>query len=89
MLRVRFDVNGHQIGELRIKNLGHPRGGHPENDDLRRYEYLLLDMDGDPVDQGGVEHHRSDGFETLVRKVLVDHHEANPQTNADQRQGDA
>lgn len=71
---VTLSVGTTPIGTAVISNLGHPDGGHPLDDDLRRYEYhvITLGAHDDHCPSGEVQHHRNDGAWELLRRILDD-----------------
>jgi hypothetical protein len=71
-LRVAAFVNGQMIGELRIRNQGHPEtGGHPSDDDLRRYRVELMQPGEPVVEVATVDHRRADGWQVLTIQALA------------------
>lgn len=72
-LGITIDINGHRIGYLTARNLGHPETGErPEHSDLRRYEVRAWELDGTGYTLiGHVEHYRSDGGVELARAALA------------------
>jgi hypothetical protein len=67
-LTIDVSVNGSQIGQVVVRNVGHPEtGDHPDTDDLRRY--LVTDSSSGRTVH--VEHRRSDGALALAADALA------------------
>lgn len=67
-LTIDLSVNGRQIGQVVVRNVGHPDSGdHPDTDDLRRY--LVTDSSSGRI--AHVEHRRSDGAVALAAAALA------------------
>lgn len=67
-LTVDLSINGRQIGQVVVVNVGHPDAGdHPEGDDLRRYRVT----DSSTGRTAHVEHRRSDGAVALAAAALA------------------
>ena len=66
MLTVTVDVNGTEIGRLRIRRLA----PFSSTQKMYKYECLFLEADRNQARECGVEHRHADGWHVLVRKAL-------------------